>query len=83
MYKGKVHVTLKKGVLDPQGDAVKRSFHVLGYKGVDDVRVGKYIEVKLDEKSKEAAYRLLVEMCDRLLANPVIEEYQAEVVEVE
>lgn len=83
MYKGIVFVTLKKGVLDPQGDAVKRSFHVLGYKGVQDVRVGKYIEVVLEAESRDEAYQLLVELCDRLLANPVIEEYRVEVAEVE
>ncbi|MCR4400252.1 MAG: phosphoribosylformylglycinamidine synthase subunit PurS [Syntrophomonadaceae bacterium] len=83
MYKGKVLVTLKKGVLDPQGDAVKRSFHVLNYKEVEEVRVGKYIEVLLNQDSKEAAYRELVEMCDRLRANPVIEQYEVEVAEVE
>ncbi|NLU49205.1 MAG: phosphoribosylformylglycinamidine synthase subunit PurS [Syntrophomonadaceae bacterium] len=83
MYKGKVLITLKKGVLDPQGEAVKKSFHVLDYKEVRDVRVGKYIEVWLNQDSPEAAYRELVEMCDKLLANPVIEQYEVEVVEVE
>lgn len=83
MLKGKVLVTLKKGVLDPQGEAVKRSFHVLDYKQVEEVRVGKYVEVWLNESDKETAYRQLVEMCDKLLANPVIEEYKVEIVEVE
>lgn len=82
MYKGRVFVTLKEGVLDPQGEAVKKSFHTLGYKQVGEVRVGKYIEVYLNQDSEEAAFRQLVEMCDRLLANPVIEQYEVEVVGV-
>lgn len=75
----RVYVTLKRGVLDPQGSAVARSLHSLGYREVADVRLGKFIEVKLEEgTSAEEARRRLDEMCKRLLANTVIEEYRVE-----
>jgi phosphoribosylformylglycinamidine synthase len=78
MYTGKVFVTLKKAVLDPQGDTVKRSLHTMGYSEVADVRVGKYIEVKVEGQTKEEAQARLEEMTQKLLANPVIEEYRIE-----
>jgi len=78
---GKVFVTLKKEVLDPQGDTVRKSLHTLGYDQVEDVRVGKYIEVKLQGLTPEEARKKLEEMCSRLLANPVIEEYRLELLE--
>ncbi len=81
MFLGKVFVTLKKSVLDPQGDTVRKSLHTLGYSMVEDVRVGKYIEVRLNSQTREEAERELDQMCARLLANPVIEEYRLEVEE--
>ncbi|MGE5372072.1 MAG: phosphoribosylformylglycinamidine synthase subunit PurS [Solirubrobacterales bacterium] len=81
MYLGKVFVTLKQGVLDPQGDTVRRGLATMGFPEVNDVRVGKYIEVKLDGASREEARQRLDEMCGRLLANPVIEEFRIELVE--
>ncbi|MGE5544425.1 MAG: phosphoribosylformylglycinamidine synthase subunit PurS [Bacillota bacterium] len=81
MFLGKVFVTLKKSVLDPQGDTVRKSLHTMGYSQVVDVRVGKYIEVRLDSPTRDDARRELDEMCARLLANPVIEEYRLEIVE--
>lgn len=83
MFLGKVYVTLKKSVLDPQGDTVRKSLHTLGYTQVTDVRIGKYIEVGLDSPTLEDARRELDEMCARLLANPVIEEYRLEIVKDE
>lgn len=74
----KIFVTLKKGVHDPQGEAVKGSLVGLGYKEVNDVRVGKCLEVKLAETDRVLAETRLKEMCDRLLANPVIESYRVE-----
>ncbi|MGE5405491.1 MAG: phosphoribosylformylglycinamidine synthase subunit PurS [Candidatus Saccharibacteria bacterium] len=82
MFLGKVYVTLKKEVLDPQGDAVRKGLSSMGYKEVQDVRVGKYIEVKLDANHIDEAKKRLDEMCSRLLANPIIEEYSVELVEV-
>lgn len=75
----KIFVRLKEGVLDPQGKAVERSLHSLGYKEVRDVRMGKYLEVDLDVPSRQAAEHRVREMCDKLLANPVIEDYRFEI----
>jgi phosphoribosylformylglycinamidine synthase len=66
-------------VLDPQGKAVERSLHTLGYQEVRDVRMGKYLEIEMDAASCEAAEARLREMCDKLLANPVIEDYRFEI----
>lgn len=82
MFIAKVFVTLKKEVLDPQGDTVRKGLHTMGYRQVEDVRVGKYVEVKLTAASMEAANQQVNEMCDKLLANPVIEEYRIELAEV-
>lgn len=79
--KALVHVTLKSDVLDPQGKAIQHACKSLGYDGVRDVRQGKLFEVSLDAESPEAARRLLAELSDKLLANPVIEDY--EIVEIE
>ncbi len=76
MWQADIHVTLKKGVLDPQGGAVQRSLAALGYEGVAGVRVGKYLQVRVDAPDRDAAARQVDEMCRRLLANPVIEEYR-------
>lgn len=83
MFKANIYVTLKPGVLDPQGEAVKNSLHVLNYPYVDEVRIGKYIEVWLNSADREKAQRELEDMSDKLLANPVIEDYRVEIVEVE
>ena len=75
----RVFVTLKRGVLDPQGSAVARSLHTLGYDEVDDVRLGKFIEVRLREGAAPADERKrLEEMCRKLLANTVIEDFRIE-----
>ncbi|HEU4384868.1 MAG TPA: phosphoribosylformylglycinamidine synthase subunit PurS [Anaeromyxobacteraceae bacterium] len=77
--KAKVYVTLKRGVLDPQGSAVARSLHALGYREVADIRLGKFIEVEIgEEATPEDARRRLDEMCRKLLANTVIEDYRIE-----
>ncbi len=77
--KVRVYVTLKRGVLDPQGSAVGRALRTMGYDEVEDVRLGKYIEVMLRDGEDEAAGRKrLDEMCRRLLANTVIEDYRFE-----
>ncbi|OGQ78339.1 MAG: phosphoribosylformylglycinamidine synthase subunit PurS [Deltaproteobacteria bacterium RIFCSPLOWO2_12_FULL_60_19] len=77
----KIFVRLKEGVLDPQGKAVERSLHTLGYEEVGDVRVGKYIELEIAAPSRQAAEKRAREMCDKLLANPVIEDYRFEIQE--
>ncbi|SEU01642.1 phosphoribosylformylglycinamidine synthase [Salinibacillus kushneri] len=80
MYKIKVYVTLKQGVLDPQGKAVEKALHTMDYDQVQDVRVGKYMELIM-EKSENVGSKV-EEMCQRLLANPVIEDYRYEMEEV-
>ncbi len=75
----RVYVTPKAGVLDPQGKAVQHSLHALGYPEVGDVRIGKYLELQLVDVSRESAEARLREMCERLLANRVIEDYRFDV----
>ncbi|HJO87625.1 MAG: phosphoribosylformylglycinamidine synthase subunit PurS [Rhodospirillales bacterium] len=77
--KAKIHVTLKNGVLDPQGKAVSHALGSLGFEGVDDVRQGKYIEVDLAETNADKARESVDEMCRQLLANTVIENYDIEI----
>ncbi|HKQ96759.1 MAG TPA: phosphoribosylformylglycinamidine synthase subunit PurS [Candidatus Polarisedimenticolia bacterium] len=76
--KARVYVTLKRGVLDPQGKAVCTGLHQLGYREVTDVRIGKYMEVTLGGLPREEAEKRLQAMCDKLLANPVIEDSRFE-----
>ena len=75
----RVYVTLKRGVLDPQGKAVARSLKAMGYEETEDVRLGKYIEITLGETDPARARTRLEEMCRRLLANTVIEDYRVEI----
>ncbi|MBT5373045.1 MAG: phosphoribosylformylglycinamidine synthase subunit PurS [Rhodospirillaceae bacterium] len=76
--KARVHITLKTSVLDPQGKAISHALGALGFSGVDDVRQGKYIELEIDETDPEKAHQNVQSMCERLLANPVIEDYAIE-----
>ena len=75
----KVYVSLKKGVLDPQGKTVHHALSSLGFKGVQDVRIGKYMEIGLEEGSREEAEKTVTAMCEKLLANTVIEDYRVEI----
>ncbi len=77
--KARVHVMLKNGVLDPQGEAVRHALGSLGFHGVEGVRQGKVIELDLAETDKAAAEASVTEMCEKLLANTVIESYTIEV----
>ncbi|MCC5973922.1 MAG: phosphoribosylformylglycinamidine synthase subunit PurS [Rubellimicrobium sp.] len=77
--KAVVHVMLKQGVLDPQGEAVRHALGALGFKGIGAVRQGKVIELDLDRSDPEAARAEVTEMCERLLANTVIESYRIEI----
>ncbi len=76
--KAKIYVTLKPGVLDPQGKAVAHSLHDLGFDEVENVRQGKYLEVELATPDKKKAAADLEDMCKKLLANTVIENYRIE-----
>ena len=78
--KARIKITLKNGVLDPQGKAIQGALGALGFNGVDDVRQGKYIEVALHEKDETKAKAEVERMCKELLANTVIENYSYELV---
>lgn len=82
MYSAKIKVTLRKSILDPQGKAVEHSMQSLGYNNVIDTRIGKFIELKIDAKSEDEAKKITGEVCQKLLANPVMEDYEFEVTNV-
>ena len=79
--KARVHITLKNGVLDPQGKAIAHALGSLGFAGVNDVRQGKYIEIDLNATDRNKAKAEVEAMCTRLLANTVIENYSIDLVE--
>ncbi|HSE57201.1 MAG TPA: phosphoribosylformylglycinamidine synthase subunit PurS [Nitrospiraceae bacterium] len=76
--KAKIHVTLKQGILDPQGKAIEHALESLGFKNAGNVRVGKYMEVEVQEPDRAKAEAQVRQMCETLLANTVIEEYRYE-----
>ena len=82
MFLARVYVTLKPTVNDPQGRTIMGGLKSLGFDSVADVRAGKYLEVRLEEAERTQAESRVREMCEKLLANPVIEEYRFELVEV-
>ncbi len=78
--KARVHIRFKEGVLDPQGKAIGHALASLGFTGVGEVRQGKLIEIELAESDREKAREKVEKMCEQLLANPVIENYDIELV---
>ena len=78
MYLAKVYITLKPTVNDPQGLTIRGALHNLGFTSVEDIRSGKYIEVRINENDFNQAHERINEMCRKLLANPVIENYRFE-----
>ncbi len=81
MFLARVYVTLKPTVNDPQGLTIRGGLHSLGFDSVEDVRAGKYIEITLDGDDKASAEKQVTEMCQKLLANPVIEDFRFELEE--
>lgn len=81
LYKVEAEIMPKRGVNDPQGESVLSGLRLLGFDGASKVRVGKLIRFQVEADSADAARSQATEMCDRLLANPVIEEYELTVVE--
>lgn len=75
----RIYITLKNGVLDPQGKSIQHALSALGFTGINDIRQGKYIEVDLEEENASKAQTLAKDMCDRLLANAVIEDYRIKI----
>jgi phosphoribosylformylglycinamidine synthase len=80
--KAKIFVTLKNGILDPQGRAIQQSLHTLGFSTVEDVRMGKFMELDLNETDTTSAENTIKSMCEKLLANTVIEDYRFEIIEI-
>jgi phosphoribosylformylglycinamidine synthase subunit PurS len=75
-FSANVNVMLKDGIADPQGQTIERALPALGFKGVGSVRVGKRITLEVDSPDRETAHRQITNMCEKLLANPVIESYE-------
>jgi phosphoribosylformylglycinamidine synthase len=82
VFLARVYVTLKPTVNDPQGLTIKGALHSLGFGAVDSVRAGKYIEIRIDATERSAAEAQVTEMCRKLLANPVIEDFRFELDDV-
>ncbi|ANZ99447.1 MULTISPECIES: phosphoribosylformylglycinamidine synthase subunit PurS [Carnobacterium] len=80
MYFVKVYVTYKQSVLDPQGEAVKGAVHRLGYQEIEEIRIGKYFEIKV-KKTTRPVQETIEEICDKLLSNVVMESYRYEIQE--
>jgi len=80
MFTAKIKIMPKAGVLDPQGKAVMNSLETLGFGDIEEVRMGKYVEIKLDAKSRSTAVENVTAMCQNLLANQVIEAFEFEIV---
>ena len=76
--KARIHITPRAGILDPQGRAIANALTALGFAGVGEVRQGKLIELELPDMSPEEARKTIKSMCEKLLANPVIEDYAIE-----
>lgn len=81
MFLARVYVTLKPAVNDPQGLTIKGGLHSLGFDSVEDVRAGKYLELRVDGSDRASAEAQVTEMCRKLLANPVIEDFRLEIEE--
>ncbi len=75
MYRSKIVVTLRKSILDPQGKAVEHGVHSLGFEKVKDVRIGKFVELNVQTDNKAEAERITKEVCEKLLANPIMEDF--------
>lgn len=82
MFKAEIYISLKKTVADPQGLTIKHALDALNFKEVEEVRFGKLVRIKLNIADKKEAEKRVDEMCKKLLANPVIEEYSFEIKEI-
>ena len=83
MYLAKVFIQLKPTVSDPQGQTIQGGLRQLGFDTVDSVRAGKYMEIRIDEQKEDEASAKVRDMCDKLLANPIIEDYRFDLEQVE
>ena len=83
MYKAAIHVKLRPSILDPQGKTAHHALENLGFTSVERVRMGKYVEMWIDEEQEESAQRIAREACEKLLANPVMEDFEISLQKVE
>lgn len=81
MITANVYITLKKSISDPQGAAIKGALNSMGYEGVEDVRMGKFVQIKLGKERNQEVENKIKEICQKLLANPVIEDFSFDIVE--
>ena len=81
--KAVIKIQLKNGILDPQGKAVNNALNHLGFNSINNMRIGKLIEMQLDENNKNSAGKIVEEACKKLLSNPVIEDFTYELIEEE
>lgn len=79
MYNVKVYVTYKESILDPQGEAVRGAVHRMGFDEIEDIRIGKYFEIKVAKQSDRTVEETIEAICDKLLANVVMESYRYEI----
>jgi phosphoribosylformylglycinamidine synthase len=80
-FSSKIKITLRKSILDPQGKAIEHSLKSIGYDSILDTRIGKFIELEVEADSKEKAKQITDDACKKLLANPVMEDYEFEIEE--
>ncbi|MCH8122844.1 MAG: phosphoribosylformylglycinamidine synthase subunit PurS [Bacteroidetes bacterium] len=83
MYKARINVTLRQSILDPQGKAAHHALSQLGFDHVDEVRIGKHIELSIDAESEDSAAEVARQACEKLLANPVMEDYSVDIEPIE
>ncbi|MCZ6705645.1 MAG: phosphoribosylformylglycinamidine synthase subunit PurS [Bacteroidetes bacterium] len=83
MYKARINVTLRQSILDPQGKAAHHALSQLGFDDVDEVRIGKHIELNIDTESEDSAANVARQACEKLLANPVMEDYSVDIEPIE
>lgn len=82
MYNVKVYVTYKESILDPQGEAVRKAVHRMGFNEIEDIRIGKYFEMKVEKNDEREIEETIETICDKLLANVVMETYRYEINEI-
>jgi phosphoribosylformylglycinamidine synthase len=80
-FSSKIKITLRKSILDPQGKAIEHSLKSIGYDSILDTRIGKFIELEVEADSREKAKQITDDACKKLLANPVMEDYEFEITE--
>ncbi len=80
-YKANVYITLKKGILDVQGKAVEQALHSIEFQTLNNVRIGKFVELNVEADSKEEARKIVAEASEKLIANPIIEDFEIEIKE--